>query len=70
MESGTTHLTQIFQQINHVILLQLLSMDLAHQESKKKNRRKLCRYEREHSMSAAHIYWHENPLLGLQVCSI
>jgi putative transposase len=48
----------------------LLSMNLAHQESKKKHRRKWCRYEREHSMSAAHIDWHENPLLGLQVCAI
>jgi transposase InsO family protein len=45
----------------------LLSMNLAHQESKKKRRRKWCRYEREHSMSAAHIDWHENPFLGLQV---
>jgi len=48
----------------------LLSMKLAHQESKKKKRRKWCRYEREHSMSAAHIDWHENPSLGLQVCAI
>ena len=32
----------------------LLSMNLARQESKKKKRRKWCRYEREHSMSAAH----------------
>jgi len=47
----------------------LLSMNLAHQESKK-HRRKWCRYEREHSMSAEHIDWHENPLLGLQVCAI
>ena len=45
-------------------------MNLARQESKKKRRRKWCRYEREHSMSAAHIDWHENPLLGLQVCAI
>lgn len=48
----------------------LLSMNLARQESKKKRRRKWCIYEREHSMSAAHIDWHENPLLGLQVCAI
>jgi transposase InsO family protein len=33
----------------------LLSMNLARQESKKKRRRKWCRYERKHSMSAAHI---------------
>ncbi|AAM03804.1 integrase [Methanosarcina acetivorans C2A] len=48
----------------------LLSMDLAKENRKKKQRRKWCRYEREHSMSAAHIDWHENPLLGLQVCAI
>lgn len=48
----------------------LLSMNLAREEKKKKRRRKWCRYEREHSMSAAHIDWHENPLLGLQVCAI
>ena len=43
----------------------LLSMNLARQESKKKRRRKWCRYERKHSMSAAHIDWHENPLIQL-----
>jgi len=48
----------------------LLSMNLAHQEIKKKRRRKWCRYEREHSMSAGHIDWHENPVLGLQVCAV
>jgi putative transposase len=48
----------------------LLSMNLARQESKKKKRRKWCRYERKHSMSAAHIDWTENPLLGLQACAI
>ena len=45
-------------------------MNLARQESKKKKRRKWCRYERKHSMSAAHIDWTENPLLGLQACAI
>jgi len=40
----------------------LLSMNLAKESRKKKQRRKWCRYEREHSMSAAHIDWHENPL--------
>jgi putative transposase len=45
-------------------------MNFARQENKKKHRRKWCRYEREHSMSAAHIDWHENPLLRLQVCAI
>lgn len=44
----------------------LLSMNLAKESRKKKQRRKWCRYEREHNMSAAHIDWHENPLLGLQ----
>jgi transposase InsO family protein len=48
----------------------LLSMNLAKESRKKKQRRKWCRYEREHSMSAGHIDWHENPLLGLQVCAI
>jgi len=45
-------------------------MNLARQESKKKKRRKWCRYEGKHSMSAAHIDWTENPLLGLQACAI
>ncbi len=45
-------------------------MNLARQESKKKRRRKWCRFEREHRMSAAHIDWHENPSLGLHVCAI
>jgi putative transposase len=44
-------------------------MNLAKENRKKKHRRKWCRYEREHSMSAAHIDWHENPLLELQVCA-
>jgi hypothetical protein len=48
----------------------ILSMNLARGNRKKKHRRKWCRYKREHSMSAAHIDWHENSLLCLQVCAI
>lgn len=45
-------------------------MNLAKESRKKNQRRKRYRYEREHSISAVHIYRHENPLLGLQVCAI
>ena len=52
------------------IHMYLLSRGLSAQDPKKQKRRKWVRYEREHSMSAGHIDWHENNLTGLKVCVI
>jgi len=38
----------------------LKAADLAHKNPQKKKRRKLVRYEREHSLSAGHIDWGMN----------
>ena len=43
---------------------------LAHEDPKKKGRRKWFRYEREHSLSAGHIDWHESGWSDLKVCVI
>ncbi len=48
----------------------MLSEDLAIENEKKKKRRKWVRYEREHSMSAGHIDWHEDEKKGIKVCAI
>ena len=42
----------------------------AHEDPKKKGRRKWVRYEREHSLSAGHIDWHESGWSDLKVCII
>jgi len=48
----------------------LLKMGVVKTSEKKRKQRKYCRYERKHSMSAAHIDWHYNPELSLQICAI
>jgi putative transposase len=40
------------------------------QESKQKRRKPWIRYEREHSLSAVHIDWHESKINGKQLCTI
>ncbi len=40
------------------------------QESKQKRRKPWIRYEREHSLSAVHIDWHESKVNGKKLCSI
>jgi transposase InsO family protein len=52
------------------IHMHLLSVGLAREEERKKKRRKWVRYEREHSMSAGHIDWHEESKDGIKVCAI
>ncbi len=47
----------------------LLELGLAEENPKKKKRRRWIRYEREHSLSAAHMDWHENNM-GVKVCVI
>jgi putative transposase len=42
----------------------------AHEDSKKEKRHKWVRYEREHSLSAVHIDWHESGWSDLKVCAI
>jgi putative transposase len=52
------------------IHMYLKAADLAHEDAKKKNRRKWVRYERKHSLSAGHIDWHESGWSDLKVCVI
>jgi len=52
------------------IHMHLLSKGLAREEERKKRKRKWVRYEREHSMSAGHIDWHEESKDGIKVCAI
>ncbi len=40
------------------------------QESKQKRRKPWIRYEKEHSLSAVHIDWHESKINGKQLCTI
>ena len=47
----------------------LLEMGLAEENPKKKKRRKWIRYERKHSLSAAHMDWHDG-INGKKVCAI
>ena len=52
------------------IHMYLKARGLAHEDPKKKGRRKWVRYEREHSLSAGHIDWHESGWSDLKVCVI
>jgi len=52
------------------IHMYLKAAGLAHEDPKKKKRRKWVRYEREHSLSAGHIDWHESGWSDLKVCAI
>ncbi len=47
----------------------LLEKGLAKENPNKKKRRKWVRYERQHSLSAAHMDWHDNDY-GKKVCAI
>jgi len=73
---GALYLEKIIQiekgmNISHNrIHFHLLNMGVAKTSERKRKQRKYCRYERKHSMSAAHIDWHYNPELSLQVCAI
>ena len=49
----------------------LLENDLAHENKKKKMRRKpWIRYERKHSLSAVHLDWHTSTINGKEVCVV
>jgi transposase InsO family protein len=48
----------------------LKAQGLAQKNQKKQKRRKWVRYEREHSLSAGHIDWHEVDGTGIKVCVI
>lgn len=50
--------------------IHMLREGLAVENEKKKKRRKWVRYERQHSMSAGHIDWHEDEKKGIKVCAI
>ena len=52
------------------IHMYLKAAGLAHEDPKKKNQRKWVRYERDHSLSAGHIDWHESGWSDLKVCVI
>jgi putative transposase len=52
------------------IHMYLKAAGLAHEDAKKKKRRKWVRYERKHSLSAEHIDWHESGWSDLKVCVI
>jgi transposase InsO family protein len=49
----------------------LLENGLAHEDKKKKKRRKpWIRYERKHSLSAVHLDWHTSQFNGKEVCVV
>ena len=52
------------------IHMYLKAQGLACEDTKKQRRRKWVRYEREHSMSAGHIDWHEWDGTNIKVCVI
>jgi putative transposase len=52
------------------IHMYLKAADLAHEDPRKRGRRKWVRYEREHSLSAGHIDWHESGWSDIKVCVI
>lgn len=52
------------------IHMYLKAQKLAQEDLKKQKRRKWVRYERDHSMSAGHIDWHEWDGTGIKVCVI
>ncbi|WML66791.1 MAG: hypothetical protein METHP_00250 [Methanoregula sp. SKADARSKE-2] len=43
---------------------------LAKAERSRRKQQKWVRYERNHSMSAGPIDWHEDPVSGLKICAI
>lgn len=52
------------------IHMYLKTAGLAYEDPEKKKQRKWTRYEREHSLSAGHIDWHESGWYDLKVCVI
>jgi putative transposase len=52
------------------IHMYLKAQGLAQENQKKQKRRKWVRYEREHSLSAGHIDWHEVDGTGIKVCVV
>ena len=52
------------------IHMYLKAQGLAQENQKKQKRRKWVRYEREHSLSAGHIDWHEADGTGIKVCVV
>lgn len=48
----------------------LLKLGYASENERKKKRRRWVRYEREHSLSAGHIDWHEKGINETMVCAI
>ena len=48
----------------------LLKLGYAGENERKKKRRRWVRYERDHSLSAGHIDWHEKGVNGTYVCAI
>lgn len=52
------------------INMYLKAQGLAQENQKKQKRRKWVRYEREHSLSAGHIDWHEVDGTGIKVCIV
>ena len=52
------------------IHMYLLSQGLSVRDPKKQKQRKWVRYERDHSMSAGHIDWHEDGRTGMMICVI
>ena len=52
------------------IHMYLLIQGLSVRDPKKQKRRKWVRYERDHSMSAGHIDWHEDGRTGMMICVI
>jgi|GEM_PF-725155 len=52
------------------IHMYLKAQGLAQEDQKKQKQRKWVRYEREHSLSAGHIDWHEWDGTGIKVCVV
>ena len=55
---------------HHRIHTYLMQRGLARGEPAKRRQRKWVRYERDHSMSAGHIDWHESAVNGKKLCAI
>ena len=60
------HTVSIFRNRIHRYLM---DRGLAKAERSRQKQRKWVRYERNHSMSAGPIDWHEDPVSGLKICS-
>ena len=73
---GARMLEPIIRKVWHVMISHnrihkyLLKLGYAGENEKKKKRRHWVRYEREHSLSAGHIDWHEKGADGSYVCAI